>query len=575
MDLNLYEEEEKLEPIRYSTGLNQVDVIENILEAFEGNSMVYLKGVVGSGKSVIGIRTALEMGGGVVSVPTKMLSKQYRSDYSKGEKYFFLDGLDKKADIDMVQGRGNFQCPYLEREKPHWPEWKKTCQGRSLPCTRPLGKEESRLDAINDCPWGGCTLPPEVSEVFTSGRQYEGLNGSWSIVLRKGADGKECPYWSQFRSYRTADVVAMNSAKFKIETWIKRLPQVPLAVIDEGDLFLDNICSKVVLSERKITKLKNEIDEWGSERLARLLKEEDFRWEDNISIEGLKKEVDRIWSDLLEENIHPFECVELFRDFLEELDLENRLYWNLSKISRHKDQCSYEDKRDEDNPRVNFFIANPAPLLDDLIDSLKANVLMMSATAPSKSVLSDVFGITPTIIKGETKFPGKLICRKTGREKEVNHDKWKKDSFRRIYDWARDDILKKMKKPGFVPVHATKYLPDHVDERELVSNTELEEDGVSYSTKMSRGADLPEMESICLLKYPYPSLGDPLIQAVRKKLGRDFWKYYRDMSRREFVQQVGRIMRSPDAVKEFHSPDLTCHKMLKNHWKGEMEVRNY
>jgi len=58
-------------PLTYSTGKNQAEVVDEILEAFEESDIVFLKGVVGSGKSVIGIRTALEFGGGTSVSPRK------------------------------------------------------------------------------------------------------------------------------------------------------------------------------------------------------------------------------------------------------------------------------------------------------------------------------------------------------------------------------------------------------------------------------------------------------------------------------------------------------------------------
>jgi hypothetical protein len=130
-----------------------------------------------------------------------------------------------------------------------------------------------------------------------------------------------------------------------------------------------------------------------------------------------------------------------------------------------------------------------------------------------------------------------------------------------------------MDRPGFVAVHATKYLPSTVSGENITDNSFVEREQVHFSTKMDRGADLGEMNSVCLLKYPRPNTQDPLLKAMKKRLGDSkFWDYYQDMSRREFIQQIGRIMRSPDAEKEFWSPDEICHKKLKKHWSGK--IRN-
>lgn len=118
-------------------------------------------------------------------------------------------------------------------------------------------------------------------------------------------------------------------------------------------------------------------------------------------------------------------------------------------------------------------------------------------------------------------------------------------------------------------MHATKYLPEGVDE--LTKSDRKEKEGIIFSTKMDCGADLKEIESVILLKYPYPDLGDPLLRAMRNRLGdKKFWIYYWDMSRREFIQQIGRTLRSPDDEVEFWSPDKICHENLQRDWRVEI-----
>lgn len=116
--LDLYENGRKLKPLTYSNGRTQEDVVEGILEAFEDHDLVNLEAVVGSGKSAIGIKTVLEMGGGVISVHTKVLSDQYYDDYYDGDKYFLRpDGA--RAKIAVFKGRKNFACPLWEKKHPN------------------------------------------------------------------------------------------------------------------------------------------------------------------------------------------------------------------------------------------------------------------------------------------------------------------------------------------------------------------------------------------------------------------------------------------------------------------------
>ncbi|KXA92331.1 hypothetical protein AKJ65_07720 [candidate division MSBL1 archaeon SCGC-AAA259E19] len=42
---------------------------------------------------------------------------------------------------------------------------------------------------------------------------------------------------------------------------------------------------------------------------------------------------------------------------------------------------------------------------------------------------------------------------------------------------------------------------------------------------------------------------------------------------REFIQQIGRTVRSPEDVVEFSSPDAKCHKKLRQSWEGEISKR--
>ncbi|KXB01489.1 hypothetical protein AKJ44_02475 [candidate division MSBL1 archaeon SCGC-AAA261F17] len=227
---------------------------------------------------------------------------------------------------------------------------------------------------------------------------------------------------------------------------------------------------------------------------------------------------------------------------------------------------------EEREGKVTYFIPDPKPVLSSLRKKIGGKWLMMSATVQDREVLNQIYGIDPAFVEGEVKFPGKLIQRKLGPEVRVNNANWKNSSFKREYSRARDEVFRRAARPGFVPVHATKYLPEGMDE--LTKTDRMERDGITFSTKMDRGADLKEMRSVILLKYPYPDLGDPLLRATRNRLGdKKFWIYYRDRSRREFIQQIGRTLRSPDDEVEFWSPDQICHENLQRDWRGEITRR--
>ncbi|KXA90177.1 hypothetical protein AKJ40_01950 [candidate division MSBL1 archaeon SCGC-AAA259M10] len=540
IDLRLFDERgSKLDPLTYSTGKDQAEVVEEILEAFESSDLVFLKGVVGSGKSVVGIRTALEFGKGTVSVPTKVLSHQYREDYEKGK--YFLTASGEKAEIKVLKGRRNFTCPYLEEEHPE--ARYKSCQNRSLPCSRPLGRDESRLEALKECPYWGFIFPTSAPLKKRSEHvgSYRSLSGRHSLLLK--GEGK-CPYWSQFDGYLSADVNVMNSKKWEVEALIGRLPLTGVTVIDEADAWLDGLSSRTNLSGKRIGGLVNTLREGGLGQEA--------------------EKVGEIWTDYQEGVLDPLSLAENLAEVLESIELGTNLYWELKRVMDFSEEMVAEGEEDS----VTYYIPDPEPVLSKFLNQVGGKWLLMSATVQDREVLNKIYGIDPVFVEGEVEFPGELVQRRLGSERVVSNRMWQKPSFRRGYARVRDEILERAERPCFVPVHATKYLPDHIEG--ITRRDRKEVDGVVFSTKMDRGADLGEMESVVLLKYPFPNLGDPLLKATRKRLGEEkFWMYYHDMTEREFIQQIGRTVRSPDDRVEFWSPDAKCHRQLRQSWQGD------
>ncbi|MDI6884280.1 MAG: helicase C-terminal domain-containing protein, partial [Hadesarchaea archaeon] len=190
----------------------------------------------------------------------------------------------------------------------------------------------------------------------------------------------------------------------------------------------------------------------------------------------------------------------------------------------------------------------------------------------SPEVLKDVFEIEPVFVEGETRFPGELVQKRIGTEKAVNYRRWADDKFRREYWGLFTKIMRKAKRPGFVPIHAFKYLPPKLKEKIRAEEDEVHEHrDIMFTTKMDRGADLKGIKSIILLKFPYPAREDPLLKGMERRLGSEaFRRYYRDIAGREFVQQIGRVLRSEDDVAEFWSPDNMCHAQLGQLWKGSV-----
>ncbi len=537
LKLRLYEKKKQLKPRTYSSGKTQPDLIEEILEAFKSHDLVLLRAMVGSGKSVVGIRTILEFGMGVVSVPTKVLSDQYAASY-EGERYFLKED-GSRAEIVIMKGRDNFPCQHM-REKGH----NVTCANRRIPCRRPLNREagEHRIDALKECPHWGFVFPKGVAKDLKGAEKmfYEGIDGEWAACMHG-----DCEYWAQFSSFQSADVIVMNSMKWAAEVSMGRLPKSPITVIDEADEWLDSLALKAQITEKRIAAIMEKLQD-----------------EDSVS------ELRVAWRKAMGGRDH-FGLAVLLTNMLEEIDeTSDDFFWKLKSVVENWENVECEVENDS----LLYLVPDPKPVLRKLIERVGGKWLMMSATLQSEEVLREVFGIEPLIVEGETNFPGRLIQRISGEEVAVNHDKWSSDSFKREYWKNLSEIMSRARRPAFIPIHAFKYLPPEIAGK-IDRGADISDcGGVMMSTKMDRGADLKGMGSIIVTKFPFPDMNDPLLRGMKKRLGKkSFFAYYQDIAERCFVQQVGRVLRSGDDVAEFWSPDETCHTRLHGVWKGRIE----
>src|SRR3990167_9101459 len=79
---SFYRGDEFLEPLKFSNGKTQEDVVQEVLKAIrEGEKIIFIKGNCGTGKSVIALNIAKEIGKTSVVVPVKTLQSQYENDY--------------------------------------------------------------------------------------------------------------------------------------------------------------------------------------------------------------------------------------------------------------------------------------------------------------------------------------------------------------------------------------------------------------------------------------------------------------------------------------------------------------
>ena len=77
-----------------------------------------------------------------------------------------------------------------------------------------------------------------------------------------------------------------------------------------------------------------------------------------------------------------------------------------------------------------------------------------------------------------------------------------------------------------------------------------------------------------MLKFPFPDMNDPILKAMKLKLGdKVFWQYYHDIAEREFVQTLGRGVRHEEDWVELWSPDKSVFGYLRSLWKGSIKEK--
>ncbi|GAG16589.1 unnamed protein product, partial [marine sediment metagenome] len=124
MTWNLYENNKFLQPLKFSNGKSQKDVVKEILNSIkEGNKIIFVHGICGTGKSAIALNLARKLGKASVVVPGKNLQNQYKKDYSE-QKYLLKDN-GERLKISVITGRNNHKCKFLEDNQNAVPKIKK------------------------------------------------------------------------------------------------------------------------------------------------------------------------------------------------------------------------------------------------------------------------------------------------------------------------------------------------------------------------------------------------------------------------------------------------------------------
>jgi len=518
MTWNLYNNDKFLEPLCFSNGKTQEDVVKEVLNLIkEGKKIIFVKGVCGTGKSAIALNIASKLGKSSIVVPGKNLQAQYKRDY-EGEKYLLKEN-GQKLKISIITGRNNHKCKFLEDNKNAIPKIKREINSKlndifsgkiyeekeeiedfsasnpELPCNIEIRErnwlklkkyiqENDRIDPRNfsnikdvkrmsvapACPYWSPVLP-EKYEIKNLGemekRRYEGLDGNFFYQYKRKPG---CPFYEQFDSYIDSDVVVFNSLKYKLETALLRKPKTEVEIIDECDEFLDSFSNERTINLDRLNNSLVQVLGSGEgeiekvEEIFELLKhlEKDERINDAMTLGDI--------IPLKSTGIYDILKIFLKKEWLDSIDDESYLFDVLETAKMFEEFMdeSYTTFEKKDKGKyVNIVTTNLAKKLNQLIEKNKTLVLM-SGTLHSKKVLGEIFGLENfEIVDAETESQGKVEVKKTGKEMDCKYSNFSKEKFtREDYLISLDQCIKESPRPTLVHINAFMDLPSDFEIKE-------------------------------------------------------------------------------------------------------------
>ena len=597
---------EKLAPLKFSNGKTQEDVVKEILDAINnGNKLIFIKGVCGTGKSAIALNLARHFKKTSIVVPIKSLQEQYENDYTK--KKFILKQDKKLLNIAIIKGRNNFRCPFSGER----------ADDTELPCTIEIREKNTeqllkyidlnpelekedfstasdirRMNIAPACPYWSPVIPAEINPKGLPGVEklkYEAICGKEFALFQRR---KGCGYYDQYESYSKADVLIFNSMKYQIESILGRKPKTDLDIIDECDEFLDSFSNerKINLNrlqsslmnltpqdQEKRTKLKELIHEINNILFSPPLTDIQKLEESPVSkIIEMVLENPNLAED--EELSYYNTLVEIARSFE---NLLSETYISVDKVEKNLEQKGlYEGRNTGDTIMVNIVSINLAQKLKELIE--QNNVLvMMSGTLHSEQVLKDIFGLDEfKIIEAEIEMPGKIHKQRTGLERNCSFANFKNGTITRsTYLKVMDMCMAKAEQPTLIHVSAFKDLPSEEENKTLMlenlitqeklkelqsrGNTAVDEftngeEDILFTTKCSRGIDFAgdKCNSIIVTKFPYPNIQGLFWKILKQEQPEKFMEFYMDKARRDLIQKVARGVRFKGDKVSLWSPDV-------------------
>ncbi len=536
MAWNLYENNKFLKPLVFSNGKTQEDIVEEVLKEIKnGEKIIFIRGVCGTGKSAVALNIAKELGKSSIVVPIKNLQAQYKKDYEKNK--YLLKENNEKLKISVMTGRRNHKCKFLEDKKNAIPVLKREINSKlndifegkrekiqetigndisadnfNIPCKIEIKeknirkikeylkqnrdvnlkdfldiKDIKRVSIAGACPYWCPVISSKYelkgkSFVGAKKRKYQGLNNTEFIFYQRTPG---CKFYEQFNYYLDSDVIIFNSEKYKLESLLNRKPKTEVEIIDECDEFLDKFSNHKNLN---IDRLQNSLNSvFGKNK-----DEERIINEIREIVKQLKKDV-KIKNSIEAKEIIPLKqtgIYDLFRiflknsEFLEQVDNENYLFDVEESAKMFEDflEDTYITFTKKDETLIASVVTtNLAKRFKQMVDKNKI-IILMSGTIHSKEVLKNIFGIEKfKIIEAETQEQGQIKIKKTGLEMDCKYSNFSSGkNTRKDYLIALDKCLEIATKPVLVHIQSFSDLPSEqeiqeFDLKNLISKNELYE----------------------------------------------------------------------------------------------------
>jgi len=515
--------QEVLKPLVFSNGKNQEDIVKEVVEAIkQGNKIIFINGVCGTGKSAIALNIAKEIGKTSIIVPIKSLQEQYSKDYS-GEKYVLRNDKlmdNEKLKISSIVGRRNFKCRFLKEfntdiedkgeikeknvklsdvfegtDKIKIKEKSDTCDNLLLPCKVEIKEKNlgvikdyikqnpsvkiTNFDSVKDvrrmsiapvCPYWSPILSDEFEiKKFKDARKikYKGIGGQEFVFYQRRPG---CGFYDQYEAYGDSDVIIFNSMKYKLETLMGRKPETEVEIIDECDEFLDSFANKEQINLNRLSYALGNIFVEGPEIQKIIDKLTDITNALKLKHQTPSDEIFEIKNSLVEELL---DGILENTEFLDKIEADESNYiYHLDEVARifydFMDETFFSVEKTEKDIVIHLVTVNLAKRFKELVEKNKV-LILMSGTLHSESVLKTIFGIEDfKVIDAETKPPGKIVKMKTGLEINCAYKNFQQGKI------TRDQYLKALhttvscaRKPVLVHVNAFNDLPTDFEKLKL------------------------------------------------------------------------------------------------------------